>query len=90
MGAHMICPPEHKHGATSTCYTVHKCRCDECTSSRTGYQKMWKEARAGSIPNHAHGMSPGGYPNGYFNYNCRCTDCKGAWAEYARERRRKV
>lgn len=24
------CPPDHKHGATSTCYVSHKCRCLPC------------------------------------------------------------
>lgn len=26
-----ICPAGHKHDATSTCYTLHCCRCDRCT-----------------------------------------------------------
>ncbi|WP_156759529.1 hypothetical protein [Microbacterium karelineae] len=25
-----ICPPDHAHGATSTCYLGHRCGCDEC------------------------------------------------------------
>jgi hypothetical protein len=25
-----ICPSEHKHSQVSTCYVLHKCRCDEC------------------------------------------------------------
>jgi hypothetical protein len=27
------CPPDHKHGATGTCYGEHLCRCDECRGS---------------------------------------------------------
>lgn len=26
----MICPPDHKHAATKTCYSTHKCKCDPC------------------------------------------------------------
>lgn len=25
-----VCPPDHKHQATTTCYTKHKCRCEGC------------------------------------------------------------
>lgn len=25
-----ICPPDHKHGQTPTCYRMHKCGCDGC------------------------------------------------------------
>lgn len=28
---------EHKHGATSTCYTGGKCRCEDCKRARTEY-----------------------------------------------------
>ena len=31
----MICPPEHRHGETSTCYNGHKCRCDDCRASKS-------------------------------------------------------
>lgn len=79
----MICPPEHKHGATSTCYTGHKCRCVNCTSARTRYYNTWAEANSSAIPNRVHGSQ-----NGYANYKCRCTDCKRAWAEYASKRRK--
>lgn len=33
-----ICPPEHKHGATGTCYVAHKCRCNECREGRRRYE----------------------------------------------------
>lgn len=29
-----VCPPHHKHGATSTCYSDHKCRCADCREWR--------------------------------------------------------
>jgi hypothetical protein len=25
-----VCPPEHRHGTSTTCYTGHSCRCGEC------------------------------------------------------------
>ena len=25
-----VCPPDHKHAATGSCYTGHKCRCEPC------------------------------------------------------------
>lgn len=28
------CPPEHKHGATNTCYSGHGCRCVQCRKAR--------------------------------------------------------
>lgn len=33
------CPPDHKHGATSTCYSMHGCRCDACRAGRNAYTK---------------------------------------------------
>lgn len=30
----MMCPPDHKHGRTGTCYVAHKCRCDDCRAGR--------------------------------------------------------
>lgn len=29
-----LCPPDHKHGETSTCFTGHGCLCDDCRVSR--------------------------------------------------------
>ena len=35
-----ICPPEHKHEATSVCYAHHRCRCQWCVSeARARYQE---------------------------------------------------
>jgi plasmid maintenance system antidote protein VapI len=31
-----VCPPDHKHGATGTCYASHFCRCDDC---REGHRR---------------------------------------------------
>lgn len=30
-----VCPPEHKHGGSGVCYTMHHCRCDECRRVRS-------------------------------------------------------
>lgn len=32
-----ICPPDHKHDQTSTCYNLHKCRCRKC--------ELWNKRR---------------------------------------------
>ena len=34
-----ICPPDHKHGQTTTCYQEHKCRCDECRTLRAAKER---------------------------------------------------
>lgn len=33
------CPPEHKHGASGTCYNNHKCRCRGCRDSRAAHAR---------------------------------------------------
>lgn len=33
-----VCPPDHKHGETSTCHTAHACRCADCRASRRDYE----------------------------------------------------
>lgn len=30
-----VCPPDHQHDATSTCYTSHDCGCGPCTQANT-------------------------------------------------------
>ena len=30
MNDRFICPPDHTHGETATCYNSHGCRCDDC------------------------------------------------------------
>ena len=32
-----ICPPDHRHGATTTCATRHRCRCNDCKAARRDY-----------------------------------------------------
>lgn len=38
-----LCPPEHQHGAKTTCYATHGCRCAECRTAKRAYQR---DARA--------------------------------------------
>lgn len=33
-----VCPDDHKHDATLTCYHHHRCRCDACTARAIAYQ----------------------------------------------------
>lgn len=35
-----LCPPEHKHGLTSTCYNGHGCRCDHCRDARAVMKRI--------------------------------------------------
>ncbi|KAA9105959.1 helix-turn-helix domain-containing protein [Microbacterium rhizomatis] len=30
-----VCPPDHKHGDTPTCYRVHRCSCSPCCAANT-------------------------------------------------------
>ncbi len=40
------CPPDHKHGATATCYTAHRCRCEECTNANSEAHYYRRHMRA--------------------------------------------
>lgn len=40
------CPPEHKHGATGTCYNNHKCRCRNCRDSRATHAREVNRQKA--------------------------------------------
>ncbi|MFL0711638.1 MAG: hypothetical protein ACJLS2_02345 [Microcella pacifica] len=39
-----ICPAEHKHAEVSTCYIIHKCRCEPCKTEAT--ERARRRARA--------------------------------------------
>ena len=32
-----ICPPDHGHAASQTCYSAHRCGCDECRVNHSAY-----------------------------------------------------
>lgn len=34
-----VCPPDHKHGAKTTCYANHRCRCDDCKAAWADYDR---------------------------------------------------
>lgn len=36
-----MCPPDHSHATSSTCYTGHACRCDACRGRAAAY-KRWR------------------------------------------------
>lgn len=44
MTERVLCPPDHKHGETPTCYRTHKCGCDECRNANAArcyeYKKL--------------------------------------------------
>jgi hypothetical protein len=44
--ARVVCPPEHKHGASSTCYIQHQCRCNPCRDKRAAMERARSRAKA--------------------------------------------
>lgn len=42
----MICPPEHKHAEKTTCYVIHKCRCQPCTAARADRERWRNRQKA--------------------------------------------
>lgn len=62
------------------------CRCDGCKEANKEVQRAIKERRIKRFKSGKtkikHGVS------GYSNWDCRCSDCKAAWSEYLRERRK--
>ncbi|GAA4175968.1 hypothetical protein [Gryllotalpicola koreensis] len=46
-GTHgVICPPNHKHALTLTCYRMHECRCPECVSGHRERRRQRAKAQA--------------------------------------------
>lgn len=41
-----ICPPEHKHGDSGTCYVHHQCRCGGCSAARSARDGRRKKLKA--------------------------------------------
>ena len=41
-----ICPPEHRHASTGTCYSTHGCRCPSCRLAASKRQKRDRMRRA--------------------------------------------
>lgn len=74
-----ICPPEHKHARTPTCYRAHGCGCADCRAANTArcYERKkliaygrWQPTLVDSTPAHEHlirltkmGMSTVGIAN---------------------------
>jgi hypothetical protein len=62
------------------------CRCDGCKEANRDVQRAIKSRRIArfksGVTKIKHGVS------GYSNWDCRCPDCRSAWSEYLRERRK--
>jgi hypothetical protein len=62
------------------------CRCDGCKEANREVQREIKARRISRFRSGKtkikHGVS------GYSNWDCRCPDCRSAWSEYLRERRK--
>lgn len=44
-GARFVCPDDHKHDATRTCYAHHGCRCDACRARTAGESRAHRRAK---------------------------------------------
>lgn len=44
--ARHACPADHRHATSSTCYSVHACRCDDCTAEHTRREAARTKAKA--------------------------------------------
>lgn len=42
----MMCPADHKHGETGTCYVIHKCRCDQCRETNRNRERTRRKLKA--------------------------------------------
>lgn len=51
-----VCPPDHKHGVTPTCYRVHKCGCAECRAANT--TRCYERKKLIAYGRYDCGMSP--------------------------------
>jgi hypothetical protein len=41
----MNCPTDHKHAEVSTCYIIHKCRCEPCTTAQRDRARVRRRAQ---------------------------------------------
>lgn len=70
----MICPTDHRHGRTGTCYVVHKCRCAGCREGNAARERRRTRLKAygrydnglvGATPVRAHVYELQAYGIGY-------------------------
>ena len=74
------------HGSTST-YSYHKCRCDECRAAWVAYCRVAKKRRRDALATSA---VPHGRASTYGNWGCRCRPCTDEWSrDHAARCRRK-
>ena len=45
-----LCPPDHRHGETATCYNSHGCRCDDCRTHMASLEWRRKQYRKAGRP----------------------------------------
>lgn len=94
-----VCPDNHAHGRTGSCYRNHSCRCEECRSSNSERRKKYLLAqgstrtaqplkRADWTPQPLADDDPRhGTPTGYQNWKCRCEACVTSYREYREMRK---
>ena len=54
------CPPDHKHGKTLTCYSIHACMCDDCKQASRNASARHKANRR--FQSRGPGRPPAGTP----------------------------
>lgn len=79
--------PEITRPCPSAAAYTRGCRCDGCKAANREVQRQIKDRRVarfrkGEREPRRHGVS------GYSNWDCRCEECRTAWSEYLRERRK--
>lgn len=46
MTAEFVCPVDHKHAVSGTCYVIHKCRCQDCRESQSARSRQRTRLKA--------------------------------------------
>lgn len=53
-----VCPPDHAHAGSCSCYVSHRCRCDACRIENTRRQREYRRQRAYGRSSHLVEMGP--------------------------------
>lgn len=66
------CPEDHAHGASTTCYSGHLCRCADCRAGNSERAAAYRRGERPPRPEAKHGLYR------YKKLKCRCDVCKDA------------
>ncbi|WAC65157.1 hypothetical protein OVA14_07085 [Agrococcus sp. SL85] len=86
-GDRFVCPDDHKHDETRTCYARHGCRCDACRARTAGESRAHRRAN-GAKPRGE--LAPCGTTAAYRRHERNgeqpCQACRTAHADARRQR----